>query len=98
MMQQSLFLLDRAARRDPGDLPVLENRGYALLDQRRAEEALEVFGEALMKAPDREQALSWAVEAAIVLDRLDEAESYAGGWSSGTRTTRHTATGWRPSF
>jgi tetratricopeptide (TPR) repeat protein len=76
MMQRSLFLLDRAALRDPVDLPALENRGYALLDRRRPTEALAVFDAVLAKAPDREQALSWAVESAIALDRLDEAETY----------------------
>jgi tetratricopeptide (TPR) repeat protein len=76
VLQQSLALLDRAVARDPGDLPALETRAYALFEQRRLEDALKGFEDVLAKAPDREQALSWAAETALALDRLDAAEAY----------------------
>jgi Flp pilus assembly protein TadD len=76
LMRQALPPLERAARRDPTDVPALEARGFALLDQKRPEEALKWLEAALALAPDREQAMSWAAEAALALGRADRAESY----------------------
>jgi hypothetical protein len=76
LVRSALPLLDRASARDAGDVRAQEARGYALLDRHRPEEALTVFESVLARAPDREQTLIWATEAALVLDRLDAAEGY----------------------
>lgn len=76
LMQRALVLLDQAVLRDPSDIPALEARGLALYDQNRPDEALKVFDTVLAKAPDREQTLTWAAEAAMILGEFERAEVY----------------------
>jgi Tetratricopeptide repeat/Cytochrome c554 and c-prime len=77
LTRRALPLLDQAAARAADDVPVLEARGFALLVQRRLDNALRVFEDALDLAPDREQTLTWAAEAAAATGRLDRAEQLA---------------------
>lgn len=76
LIARALPLLDRAAARDAGDVPALEARGIALFDRGKSDEALTVFEGVLAKAPAREQALTWAIDAALALGHLDRAETY----------------------
>lgn len=73
---RALTLLDQAVARDPHDIPALEARGLALHTHGRLDKALAAFEEVLTKAPDREQTLLWAAEAAEAHDRLEQAEKY----------------------
>src|SRR5262249_58135854 len=59
------------------DLPALEGRGYALHATGKADEALRMFDDVLARAPDREQTLIWAADAAAAASRLEPAEHYA---------------------
>jgi Flp pilus assembly protein TadD len=76
LIRGALPLLARATARDADDVLARESYGYALVDQRRPDEALRVLDEVLARAPDREQALVWAGDAALMLGRLDSAEAY----------------------
>jgi predicted CXXCH cytochrome family protein len=76
LTRRALPLLDEAAVRAPNDLPVLEARGLALLAQGRAADALDGIQDAIAQAPDREETLAVAMEAADAAQRLDLAASY----------------------
>lgn len=75
-LERALPLLDRAARRAPDDVPILEARGYALSLQGRSEEGLKLLEEVLKQVPEREQALGWAGHVAEACGRLELAEQY----------------------
>jgi hypothetical protein len=77
LTRTALPFLDKAAERASDDVPVLEARGFALLIQGRAEEALKVLQDVLAKSPDREQTLAWAARAAESAGQLELAETYA---------------------
>jgi hypothetical protein len=70
-------LLDQAATRAPDDVPALEARGFVLLAQGHFAEALAQFENVLAQAPDREETLSWAVQAAEGAERLEVAVRHA---------------------
>jgi hypothetical protein len=76
LTRRALPLLDQAAVRAPNDLPVLEARGLALLAQGRAADALEGMQDAIAQAPEREETLAVAMDAADAARRLDLAASY----------------------
>ncbi len=77
LTQRALPLLNRATARAPDDVPALEARGFALFDQGRFDEAQKALDDALALAPNREQTLTWAVQAAAAGGRFDLAETYS---------------------
>jgi hypothetical protein len=87
----ALIVLEAAVRRDPGDLPAAEERGYALALQSRSSEALAAFQAILADAPERELALVGAASAAETLGQTEAALGYwrravaANPWAPGYR-------------
>ena len=75
--KRALPILERAAARDPGDVPALAALGEAWLAHGQPDKALQALRNALAKIPERELTLIWAVRAASESGRLDLAEKYA---------------------
>jgi Flp pilus assembly protein TadD len=73
---QTLNLLETAQKRAPGDLAVLEARGYALGRRNRPSDALAAFETALEKRPKREAALIGAAAMAEALGKTELALDY----------------------
>jgi tetratricopeptide (TPR) repeat protein len=73
LAETSLPLLEAAALRHPSDVPAAEGWGWALACLGRPADALDAYRRALGKAPDREQTLILAAQAAEGAGRFDDA-------------------------
>jgi hypothetical protein len=69
-------LLEASLRTWPDDVPAAESLAGALLLLRRPREAADACARVLAVAPEREQTLHYAAQAAAALKRFEDAEAY----------------------
>jgi tetratricopeptide (TPR) repeat protein len=68
--------LNAALAVDPGDVPALQARGYALWQLAREEEAQQDFASVLSRSPQQETTLLYAAGLAATLGRTSDALGY----------------------
>ncbi len=76
LVAHSLPLLEAAATRHPSDVPAVEGLGWALACLGRPADALAAYRQVLARAPDREQTLILAAQAAESASDLDAALAF----------------------